>query len=296
MKKGSSVLSHAKSHVFLQNVVVNSDVRQALALIPDGSFHLTLTSPPYYNARCYSNYPSYRDYLDLLTQAFQLIYDKTKEGRFLVVNTSPVIIPRANRQNASKRMPIPFDTHNLLCSIGWEFIDDIIWVKPEGSVKNRVFEFSKHRKPLAYKPNCTTEYIMIYRKKTTKLIDWNIRQYSEETVEDSRVKDDFDRTNVWRMNTARCRVHPAVFPVELCRRIIAYYSYKGDLVFDPFAGIGTVGKTADKMGRFFFLTEQNPVYFNHMRTHIKPNIFSDSHFFSLKELEKAVSASVLVND
>jgi len=36
---------------------------------------------------------------------------------------------------ASKRYPIPYDIHPLLIKMGWEFIDDIVWVKPEASVK-----------------------------------------------------------------------------------------------------------------------------------------------------------------
>ena len=49
--------------------------------------------------------------------------------------------------------------------MGWEYIDDIIWLKPEASVKNRVGGFQQHRKPLGYKPNTVTEMIMVYRKK-----------------------------------------------------------------------------------------------------------------------------------
>ena len=48
----------------------------------------------------------------------------------------------------------------------------------------------------------------------------------------------------------------ALFPVDLCKRIIEYYSFKNDLVFDPFAGSGTFGRTAKYSDRYFFLTEQ----------------------------------------
>ena len=66
--------------------------------------------------------------------------------------------------------------------MGWEFIDDIVWVKPEASVKNRNAGFLQHRKPLGYKPNAISEMIMVYRKKTDKLIDWNISQYNWDKV------------------------------------------------------------------------------------------------------------------
>ena len=57
------------------------------------------------------------------------------------------------KENSSKRYPIPFDLHYFLVKIGWEFVDDIIWKKPESSVKNRNAGFLQHRKPLAYKLN-----------------------------------------------------------------------------------------------------------------------------------------------
>ncbi|MGI8495595.1 MAG: hypothetical protein ACR2L1_09835 [Pyrinomonadaceae bacterium] len=69
--------------------------------------------------------------------------------------------------------------HHYLVEMGWEFIDDIIWLKPEYSVKNRVGGFHQHRKPLSYKPNSVTEYLMVYRKETTRLLDWNMRSYSQ---------------------------------------------------------------------------------------------------------------------
>lgn len=132
-----STLPHTVSPDFLKNTVVLGDVREVLKHVPDESVHLTFTSPPYYNARDYSIYISYQAYLDFLDEVFRAVHRVTKEGRFLIVNTSPVIIPRVSRAHASKRYPIPFDLHARLVQAGWEFIDDIIWLKPESSVKNR---------------------------------------------------------------------------------------------------------------------------------------------------------------
>lgn len=139
-------------------------------------------------------------------------------------------------------------------------------MKPEYSVKNRVGGFQQHRKPLGYKPNAVTEYLMVYRKATDKLLDWNMHQYDAETVADSKVPDGFDTTNVWQICPQSDKVHSAIFPVDLCRRVIQYYSYKGDIVFDPFGGSGTLGRTAKSMGRLFFLTEKEPRYFEYMKT------------------------------
>lgn len=287
-KKKKSVLPHAETYPFLKNVVVNGDVLEVLKYVPEESIHLTFTSPPYYNARDYSIYPSYEAYLRFLEKVFQETYRITKEGRFLIVNTSPVIIPRISRAHSSKRYPIPFDIHYFLVEMGWDFIDDIIWQKPEYSVKNRVGGFQQHRKPLAYKPNATTEYLMVYRKQTEKLIDWNIRQYSQEIVEQSKVADGFETTNVWQIHPKSDKVHSAIFPVDLCKRVIEYYSYKGDLVFDPFGGSGTLGRTAKVLGRNFFLTEKEQKYFEYMQTFkTEKGLFNENNttFLTLDEFK-----------
>lgn len=277
-------LPHTETYEFLKNVVVNADVLEVLKYVPNESVHLTFTSPPYYNARDYSIYPSYQAYLEFLEEVFKETHRITKEGRFLIVNTSPIIIPRVSRSHSSKRYPIPFDLHPYLVRNGWEFIDDIIWLKPEYSVKNRIGGFMQHRKPLMYKPNAVTEYLMVYRKATTKLIDWNIRNYDKAIVEESRVSDGYETTNVWKIDPCFDKVHSAVFPVELCKRVIQYYSFKGDLVFDPFAGSGTVGRTAKAMGRKFFLTEKNEIYFEYMKSKAKPNLLEDeTKFLTLAE-------------
>jgi DNA modification methylase len=284
--KGTTALPHPETFEFLKNVVVKSDVLDALPHVPDESVHLTFTSPPYYNARDYSIYPSYEAYLEFLAAVFKETHRITKEGRFLIVNTSPIIIPRVSRAHSSKRYPIPFDLHGYLVRAGWEFIDDIVWLKPEYSVKNRIGGFMQHRKPLAYKPNSTTEYLMVYRKQTEKLLDWNIKSYDVATVEESKVPDGYETTNVWRIDPSFDKVHSAIFPVELCKRVIQYYSYKNDLIFDPFGGSGTVGRVAKTLGRYFFLTEQDATYFEYMQAKARPTgLFNerDTQFLSLED-------------
>jgi DNA modification methylase len=282
------VQPHTETYDFLKNVVVNGDVRDVLKLVPDESIHLTFTSPPYYNARDYSIYQSYQEYLNFLTEAFKEVYRITKEGRFFILNTSPIIIPRVSRQHSSKRYPIPFDIHPYLVNMGWEFIDDIIWLKPESSVKNRNAGFLQHRKPLGYKPNPITEYLMVYRKKTEKLLDWNIRQYNWDVIKKSKVTEEYETSNVWKIDPTFNKVHTAVFPLELCNRVIKFYSFRGDLVFDPFAGSGTLGKATKNLERLFFLTEKDVKYFHEIRKNLDTgNLFSNNapRFFSLEQFK-----------
>lgn len=61
---------HTESYDYLKNVVVGGDTIKTMKLLQDESIHLTFTSPPYYNARDYSIYPSYKAYLEFLRDVF----------------------------------------------------------------------------------------------------------------------------------------------------------------------------------------------------------------------------------
>ena len=279
---------HPTSLDSLKNVLVCADVQDLFPLIPDESVHLTFTSPPYYNARDYTIFQSYNAYLDFLTAVFKETHRITKEGRFFVLNTSPVIVPRISRAHSSKRYAIPYDMHPRLTDMGWEFIDDIVWIKPEYAAKNRNGGFFQHRKPLCYKANSITESVMVYRKKTGKLIDWNLRQYDDETIEKSKVLGEYEKTNAWEINPATDKGHPAVFPIELASRVIQYYSFKGDLVFDPFGGSGTVGRAAIDHNRYFFLCEKDHKYVEYVKKawDESPLYTSEFNVLSLTDLKK----------
>ena len=228
--------------------------------LEDESVHLAFTSPPYYNAKEYSSYKSYEEYLNVLKNVFEEVHRATQEGRFFVLNTSPVLTHGISVRKKSTRHPIPFDLHQIVVDIGWDFIDDIIWLKQEGSAINRNGNFFQNRKPLAYKPNIVTEYIMVYRKRTDKLIDWNIAQYDDDIISDSLIGSDYEKTNVWNICPASSDYHPAVFPIELAVKIIRYYSFKGDTVLDPFMGSGTTLVAAKETKRIGVGYEVSPEY------------------------------------
>jgi len=248
----------------LRNTIAQGDSEELLQELPAGSVNLIFTSPPYYNARPeYTDYITYEEYLLKIRKIIQNAHRVLSEGCFFVMNVSPVLVRRANRNEASRRIAVPFDMHRLFIEEGYDFIDDIIWEKPEGAgwATGRGRRFAADRNPLQYKPVPVTEYILVYRKHTDKLIDWNIRAHPEkETVKASKIGDNYDRTNIWKITPSHDQRHPAIFPIELAEKVIKYYSFKGDVVLDPFAGIGTVGKAAVKLNRRFVLLEQNPKY------------------------------------
>lgn len=54
---------------------------------------------------------------------------------------------------------------------------------------------------------------------------------------------------IWTRNGASLKQHPAPFPVELAYRLIRMFSFYGDRVVDPFAGIGSTLIAAHKANR-----------------------------------------------
>ena len=100
------------------NKLILGDCREALADFPADSVQLIFTSPPYFNAKPeYVEYRDYPTYLEFLRQAFAACRDVLAEGRFLIVNVSPVLVRRTSRSTSSRRMPIPFDLHGVLAGL-----------------------------------------------------------------------------------------------------------------------------------------------------------------------------------
>jgi len=293
-KKSEEKKPHPHVYKELKNKLVLGDSKEVLKRLPDNCIHLTFTSPPYYNAKDYSVYRSYEEYLEFIISIVQEVHRVTKEGRFFVLNTSPVLIPRFSRKYSSKRYLIPYDLHPRIIDLGFDFVEEIVWKKPEASAIHRNGGFYQHRKPLAYKANHSTESVVVYRKNTHRLIDWNIKQYSDKIIEKSKVEDDdYFKSNVWEIAPSSSKVHPAVFPTELAENVIKFYSMIGDLVMDPFAGTCTVAEAAKNLKRSFFMIEKEKEYLDYAHNELidlsKWQKESSFNYLKFNEFEKKVN-------
>lgn len=256
----------------LRNTIGLGDCCELIDDMPARSVDLVFTSPPYFNARPeYSDYEVYDEYLLKMRQVIRKCHRVLNEGRFFVINVSHVLLRRSSRNEASKRIAVPFDLHGIFIEEGFEFIDDIIWVKPEGAgwATGRGRRFAADRNPLQYKTVPVTEYVLVYRKKTDLLIDWFIRNHPDkDLVERSKVDDDYERTNIWKIHPKTNSEHPAPFPFELASKVVKYYSFKNDVVLDPFAGSGTTGLACIANNRRFVMFEINPEYIELIRNEV----------------------------
>ena len=254
----------------------NGDCLELMKDIPNETIDLVVTSPPYFNVKEYSHWDAYEDYLEWLKEVFTKTYRIMKSGRMCCVNISTILIPRENRNSESSRVALPFHFVNLMEEIGFKFLEDIIWVKPEGASKNRNGGFFRHRQPVAYKPNVVNEYIFVFQKPSPYLIDKIVRSYDGELKDKSLINEDYERSNIWYINPETKSKHPAPYPLTLCDRLIKYYSYIEDTVLDMFLGSGTTGVSAITLDRNFIGMEKDETYFKLAEQRIKESEMNKS--------------------
>ena len=165
----------------LRNTIACGDAEDILQQLPEESVDLVFTLPPYYNARPeYTEYITYEEYLLKIRKVIQLCHRVLNEGRYFVMNVSPILIRRASRSESSKRIAVPFDMHRLFIEEGFDFIDDIIWKKPEGAgwATGRGRRFAADRNPLQYKKRFLSQKTSRLSEAHDCLIDSNIRATS----------------------------------------------------------------------------------------------------------------------
>ena len=122
---------------------------------------------------------------------------------------------------------------------------------------------------------------MVYRKGNNQLIDKNMKDYDKETIKKSLVKKEYESSNLWKIAPNSHKLHSATFPMELCDRVVDFYSYVGDLLFDPFSGSGTFAKSAINKDRNFFSTELKKEYVDYFYKELLEKT-NDSHNYKKK--------------
>lgn len=264
----------------LSNMVLKGHPELVLKQLPDQSVDMIFTSPSYYDAKGkISKYDTYEEFLALVRKVVSECYRTLIDGKFFIINTGHVLLPRASRSESSTRIPVPFDIHRILAEEGFEFMDDIIWQKPEGagSATARGTRFSIDRNPMQYKALPVTEYVMVYRKKSAVLIDHFIRNHpDQELIRKSKIADGYEKTNVWRIAATKDKNYPGVLPRELVEKVISYYSFVNDVVLDPFGGIGTTAMAAASLKRRFVAIESADDCVETMRSELDnlPDMFN----------------------
>jgi len=242
-------------------VIIFGDCVKSMKKIPSESVDLVVTSPPYYNAKDYSYYETREKYLAEMKKSFIQVNRILKSSKICIIIVSPILIPRNNRSDQSVRFPIPAYLTVIMESIGFVFLENIIWEKPKAAGVIRG-TFHKTRKPIAYKPILVTECILVFKKKAPFLIDKILKN-------DSLVNGSYEETDIWKCSPISNSKHPAPFPKKIIENCIRYYSYEKDLVLDLFMGSGTTGIVCENLNRDFIGIEINKKFFNVARERLK---------------------------
>lgn len=101
----------------------------------------------------------------------------------------------------------------------------------------------------------------------------SVKEASRLTKEEWR---EYTKT-VWHIANVTHPLHPAVFPLEIPKRLIKLFSFVGEVVLDPFAGVGTTSRAADLLGRRSIAIELNPQYVEEIRAVANPDLTTAHH-------------------
>lgn len=143
------------------NNIYNIDCLNGLKDCDNDSIDLVVTSPPYYNAREYSQWNTINDYMSDMKLIFMEIYRTLKNHHYIVINVGDVICQVGTAKWSKRKIPLGAMFTIMLEEIGFEFIDDYIWDKGEPQSKrhlgNPPYPFYQ------YPVNCY-EHILIFAK------------------------------------------------------------------------------------------------------------------------------------
>jgi len=240
--------------------------------LPDNSVHLMITSPPYNVSKEYDEDLSLKEYLQLLENSFKETYRVLVNGGRACINVA----------NLGRKPYIPLSDYisKMMIDIGFNMRGEIIWNKAASASPSTAWgSWQSAANPILRDIH---EYILVFSKGDYK----REKKEKENTIS----KDQFMEwtKSIWTMNaeSARRIGHPAPFPEELPYRLIQLYSFKGDIILDPFMGSGTTAVSALKTHRKFVGYEISQEYIDLAEKRIEPLLKQTKIGFNLTILEE----------
>jgi len=214
--------------------------------LPDHSVHLMVTSPPYNAQKEYDQDLTLEDYLNLLMRVWRETYRVLVPGGRACINVA----------NLGRKPYIPLHSFIIeqMLSIGFLMRGEIIWDKAASASPSTAWgSWLSASNPVLRDVH---EYILVFSKESFH----RPKGDRDDTIQ----KEDFLywTKSIWQIQAVQAKQigHPAPFPVELPHRCIQLFTYKEDIVLDPFAGSGTTCVAASQDGRHFVGYEIDSAY------------------------------------
>ncbi len=258
------------------NTIYNIDSRRISEVLPkDIRIQTTISSPPYFDMKDYGEKnqigfgQSYKEYLCDIKSVFDQVYQYTKED-----GTLWIIIDTFKRNDSI--VLLPFDVASKLQESGWLLQDIIIWKKDKtvpwsnNGFTQRKFEyvlfFSKSPK---FKNN--KDKVRVFD--TRQLKKWWIK-YPERYNPRGKALDEIWEYPIpvqgsWGKQYIR---HFCPLPQDMVSNMIQISTDEGDIVFDPFAGSGTVLSQSAYMNRPYMGFELNRSYIEKFNSYLKETL------------------------
>jgi modification methylase len=223
--------------------------------LPDNSVHLMITSPPYNSLKQYDQELTLDEYLEFLGRVWEETHRVLSPGGRVCINVA----------NLGRKPYIPLHSYIIgqMLEIGFLMRGEIIWNKGSSASSSTAWgSWQSAANPVLRDVH---EYILVFSKGT----------FSRKgtSKENSIERDEFLEwtKSVWTFPAVSARKigHPAPFPEELPRRLIQLFSYKGDVVLDPFVGSGSTCVAAAFGGRSYIGYDINQEYLALARERIK---------------------------
>jgi DNA modification methylase len=218
-----------------------------MAELPDNSIHLMVTSPPYNVGKQYDADLTLPEHLAFLERVWAEIFRVLVPGGRACVNVA----------NLGRRPYLPLHawiTESML-RLGYLMRGEVIWNKAASASPSTAWgSWQSATNPTLRDVH---EYILVFSKGAFK------RQnplHRENTISNEEFLEFTKSVWTFPAEPASKVGHPAPFPVELPYRLIQLYSFKGEVVLDPFMGSGQTALAAFKTGRHFMGYEINQEY------------------------------------
>jgi DNA modification methylase len=222
--------------------------------VADGSIHLMVTSPPYFNAPF--DYPglfeSYDEFLKTMKTVAAEIHRVLAKGRIAAFVTDDMLVK-------GDKYPVVADITCIMRDAGFRYRDRIVWRKPEGYIRisRRSGVVLRHPYPMYFYPDNINESILLFQKDRfdysyVKDLDPEIRAASK--IDLSSYRKEKWNLSVWEITNvlpkkSRMEQGIAAFPAEIPQRLIHLFTFAGETVLDPFLGSGSTIKAARELGR-----------------------------------------------